>query len=209
MNVRIEIDGQEAIKQTLSRMVTFSSSELAARSKVGVRNLMKDHFYDYAMRNPNNLKGQTTKYWQRAGDATTVTSSGAAVIAEVVETRSARVPLVGVRRHYTGGGMIRPSGRNSEVTGKPIKFLTIPFTAAAHGTTVATLAKNGVSLYRLGATLRRKQGDKRSDSDPIYFILAKQVGPMQPKPQILPTSGQFGQAVVDVALDMIDLESNG
>jgi hypothetical protein len=209
MNVRIEIDGQKAIKQTLTRMVTFSSSELASRSKVGVRNLMKDHFYTYGQRNPNKLKGQSTGYWQRAGDATTVTSSGASVMAEVVETRSGQVPLVGVRRHYTGGGTIRPSGRNSEVTGKPIKFLTIPKIAAAHGKSVATLKALGVDLYRKGATLREKQGDKRSDSDPIYFILAKQVGPMQPKPQILPTSDQFGQAVVDVALDMIDPEGNG
>jgi hypothetical protein len=103
--------------------------------------------------------------------------------------------LIGVRRHYTGGGTIKPSGRISEITGKPIQYLTIPINGAAHGKTVAMMQRLGVDLYRKGSALFAKSGGARSDSDVAMFALKKSIGPQTPNPGIIPTPQQYFETV--------------
>ena len=200
MTVSISIAGVDAVKTALSGYVNLNPAQVAVESKAQVQRLIQENFLAYGNSNRNKFGAPSTGYWMRASDATTTTTSGSTITAEVIEGKAS---LVGVRRHYTGGGAIKPSGRTSEVTGRPISRLTIPARAEAHGKSVATLRALGVNLYRAGGTLREQTGVKRSDNDPVYFYLAKQVGPIKPNPRILPTDAQFMQAISETVEDIL------
>lgn len=195
MNVSISINGQEQLDQTLVKFAGLTGEEVASASTEPTREITIDHFYAYATAHPNKFGATSTGYWVNAGDNTVATSSGATVNIEVVEKVG---KVVGVRRHYTGGGTIKPSGRISEITGKPIQYLTIPINGAAHGKTVAMMQRLGVDLYRKGSALFAKSGGTRSDSDVAMFALKKSVGPQTPNPSIIPTPQQYFETVATV-----------
>jgi len=192
VNVSISIDGEEKLDQTLVKFAGLSGEAVATASTEPVREITADHFYTYATAHPNKFGATSTGYWFKAGDNTVATSSGATVNIEVVEKVG---KVVGVRRHYTGGGTIKPSGRTSEITGNPIRFLTIPINGAAHGKTVAMMKALGVDLYRKGGALFAKSGQKPSDSDVAMFALRKSVGPQTPNPSIIPTPQDYFETV--------------
>ena len=188
------------MQKQMLRYAGISAEKVASASRLKVEDTIKNNFESYGKSNQNKWGGNnSTKYWLRASDATVTTSSGGTITAQVAEGKTS---LVGVRRHYTGGGTIRPKNI-SEITQRAIKFLTIPARAEAHGKTVATLRSTGVNLYRSGGVLKQQTGAKRSDNDPVYFYLAKQVGPMKPNPRILPTDAQFVQAISDTVDDIL------
>ena len=199
MTVSISIAGADAVQKELAKYAGISEQEIATNAAVTVKATMRRHFEDYGKTKGNKFDAPSTGYWARAAQATEVTVSGSMITAEVFEGKTS---LRGVRRHYTGGGTIRPKNTN-EITGRAIKFLTIPARAEAHGKTVGTLRATGVNLYRAGGTLREQTGAKRSPNDPVYFYLAKQVGPMQPNPRILPTDAQFMQAISETVEDIL------
>jgi hypothetical protein len=195
VNVSISINGQEQLDQTLLKFTGITGEEVASASTQPTREVTAKHFYTYATAHPNKFGATSTGYWVNAGDNTVATSSGAVVNIEVVEKVG---KVVGVRRHYTGGGTIKPSGRISEITGKPIQYLTIPINGAAHGKTVAMMRTLGVDLYRKGSALFAKSGGTRSDSDVAMFALKKSVGPQTPNPSIIPTPQQYFETVATV-----------
>jgi len=195
VNVSISINGQEQLDRTLVKFAGLSGEAVATASTEPTREVTTDHFYAYATAHPNKFGATSTGYWVNAGDNTVATSSGAVVNIEVVEKVG---KVVGVRRHYTGGGTIKPSGRISEITGKPIQYLTIPINGAAHGKTVAMMQRLGVDLYRKGSALFAKSGGTRSDSDVAMFALKKSVGPQTPNPSIIPTPQQYFETVATV-----------
>jgi hypothetical protein len=199
VTVSISIAGADAVQKELAKYAGISEQEIATNAAVTVKATMRRHFVDYGNANRNKFGAPSTGYWARAAQATEVSASGGLITAEVFEGKTS---LRGVRRHYTGGGVIKPRN-TSEITGRAIKFLTIPARAEAHGKTVGTLRATGVNLYRAGGTLREQTGARRSPNDPIYFYLAKQVGPMQPNPRILPTDAQFVQAVSETVEDIL------
>jgi len=116
------------------------------------------------------------------------------------------IKVRGIKRHYTGGGTIRPSGKISEITGKPIKYLTIPINAAAHGNTVAIMQRLGVNLYRRGSVLVAQSGPEKSDSDVAMFALKKSIGPQTPNPAILPTQNEYYDAINTAVDELLDLD---
>jgi hypothetical protein len=200
VTVSISIAGADAVQKEMLRYAGISAEKVASASRLKVEEVIKNNFESYGKTKQNKWGGKnSTKYWLRASDATVSTSSGGTITAQVMEGKTS---LVGVRRHYTGGGVIKPRN-TSEITGRAIKFLTIPARAEAHGKTVGTLRATGVNLYRAGGTLREQTGAKRSPNDPVYFYLAKQVGPMQPNPRILPTDAQFMQAISETVEDIL------
>ncbi len=199
MTVSISIAGADDLQATMRKYLSLTGEQVAAKSYAVVQKTIRDNFAAYGKEKPNKFKAQSTGYWKRAAEATFASSSGSMITAEVFEGKTS---LVGVRRHYTGGGVIKPRN-TSEITGRAIKFLTIPARAEAHGKTVGTLRATGVNLYRAGGTLREQTGAKRSSNDPVYFYLAKQVGPMQPNPRILPTDAQFLQAITETMEDIL------
>jgi hypothetical protein len=199
VTVSISIAGADAVQKELAKYAGISAEKVASASADKVESVIKRHFFDYGNTNRNKFGAPSTGYWERAARATVTESSGSQILTEVRESKTS---LVGVRRHYTGGGTIRPKN-TSEITGRAIKFLTIPARAEAHGKTVGTLRATGVNLYRAGGTLREQTGAKRAPNDPVYFYLAKQVGPMQPNPRILPTDAQFMQAISETVEDIL------
>ena len=201
MNVSIAINGKEQLEQSLVRFAGLTGEEVAAASTQPTQEETAKHFYAYATAHPNKFGATSTGYWVKAGDNTVATSSGATINIEVVERAG---KFVGVRRHYTGGGTIKPSGRISEITGNPIKYLTIPINGAAHGKTVAMMRALGVDLYRKGSALFAKSGNTRSDSDTAMFALKKSIGPQTPNPAIIPTPQQYFDTVAIVVKNLTD-----
>lgn len=201
MNVSISIDGKEQLDQSLLKFSGLTGEEVASASTEPTREITAKHFYSYATAHPNKFGATSTGYWVNAGDNTVATSSGAVVNIEVVEKVG---KVVGVRRHYTGGGTIKPSGRISEITGNPIQYLTIPINGAAHGKTVAMMQALGVDLYRKGSALFAKSGQKRSDSDVAMFALKKSIGPQTPNPSIIPTPQQYFETVATVVKNITE-----
>lgn len=201
MNVSLTINGQEQLDQSLAKFTGLTGEEVASASTEPTREITAEHFYVYATAHPNKFGATSTGYWVKAGDNTVAISSGAVVNIEVVEKAG---KFVGVRRHYTGGGTIKPSGRISEITGKPIQYLTIPINGAAHGKTVAMMQRLGVDLYRKGSALFAKSGGTRSDSDVAMFALKKSIGPQTPNPSIIPTAQQYFETVATVVKNLTE-----
>jgi len=201
VNINLSISGQDAIEKQLTQIAGLTGEFVAEKSKIETQDLTKENFYRYGHVYPNKLGGTSTGYWLKAGDATAATVTGDTINIRVEETVG---KLVGVKRHYTGGGTIKPSGRISEITGKPIQYLTIPINGAAHGKTVAIMKALGVDLYRKGSALFAKSGGTRSDSDVAMFALKKSIGPQTPNPSIIPTSQQYFETVALVVKNLTE-----
>ena len=211
MNITLSIGGATGIESTLLRYASLSADAVANEARAWAEKATKDNFEKYGTANKNRFGGaNTTSYWLRASDATRATVNGDTITIEVFESRGTGGTggLVGVRRHYTGGGTIKPSGRISEVTKKPIQYLTIPINAAAHGRTVASLMQRlGVDVYRKGSALfMHPKGSERSDSDTAVFALKKSIGPQTPNPAILPTQNTYYDAINTAVDELLDLD---
>jgi hypothetical protein len=189
----------KGLEESLSAIEQYkgaaSPEEVAASMKDGVERSITEHFTALNNSRANKLGGTRTNYWAQVGKDSITTVTGSSI--------SVTFPTVGFRRHVMGGPPIRPTGRISVVTNKPIKFLTIPVNAAAHGQTVASLkASKGVELYRVGGALKKQQGPTRSESDPTYFVLAKQTKAKAPDPTLLPKDEVFIRAAEEALTEL-------
>ena len=194
MTLRIEIDrivGKEAVDASLKMAQDITPDDVAGTIQGGVKQLFVDHFLKLNASRPNKLGGKRTNYWDEAAGETYVSVSGSDVVV--------RVRQVGVRRHLLGGPPITPKG-TSEITGRAIKFLTIPIHPSAHGRTVGQLRAQGINLYPAGGAIRQQIGDKRSESDPKLYALAKRTKAAQPNPSVIPTVDEIARAA-DEALN--------
>jgi hypothetical protein len=194
MTLRIEIDrivGKEAVDASLKMAQDITPDDVAGTIQGGVKQLFVDHFLKLNASRPNKLGGKRTNYWDEAAGETYVSVSGSDVVV--------RVRQVGVRRHLLGGPPITPKG-TSEITGRAIKFLTIPIHPSAHGRTVGQLRAQGINLYPAGGAIRQQIGDKRSESDPKLYALAKRTKAAQPDPSVIPTVDEITRAA-DEALN--------
>jgi len=209
VNITLSIDGATGIESTLLRYGSLSADAVANEARAWTEKATQDNFLKYGANHPNKLGGTTTRYWFRASAATRADVVGDTITIKVVESRGTGDTggLVGLRRHYTGGKTIKPSGKISEITGKPIQYLTIPINAAAHGKTVAMMQRLGVDIYRKGSALyMHPKGSERSDSDTAVFALKKSIGPQTPNPAILPTNAEY-YAAINTAVDkLLDLD---
>jgi len=205
VNISLSVTGKDPIEKQLTQIAGLTGAIVAEESEIGIRGLTRENFYRYGQVYPNKLGGTSTGYWKKAGDATSSEVNGDAVQIWIVETPGVG-GLVGVKRHYTGGGTIKPSGRMSEVTKKPIQYLTIPISPASHGRTVAMMQSLGV-IYRKGSALFiHPKGSKQSDSDEAIFALKKSIGPQQPNPYILPTNDEYFKVVATVVENLTDTD---
>jgi len=108
---------------------------------------------------------------------------------------------VGVALHLHGG-TVRPT-KTSEITGRPIKFLTIPKVAAAHGKTVAMLRALGVDLYPgRGGLLRQTGASRDPKGDQMWFALARSAT-MKADPTVIPSAGALAEAAGEAAMEAI------
>lgn len=205
MNVSLSIGGKDPIEKQLAQIAGMTGEEIASQSYESAREVTANNFFRYGDVFPNKLGGTSTGYWQKAGNATDADSQGNEIRIWITETQGLG-GLVGVKRHYTGGGTIKPSGRISEVTQKPIRYLTIPISPASHGKTVAMMQTLGV-VYRKGSELFiHPKGSKRSETDDAIFALKKSIGPQRPNPYILPTNDEYFKVVATVIENLADLD---
>lgn len=194
MTLRIELDrivGKEAVDASLKMAQGITPDDVAGTIEEGVTRKFSDHFLELNASRPNKLGGKRTDYWTQASRLTYSGVSGGTITVQVKK--------VGVRRHLLGGPPITPKG-TSEITGRAIKFLTIPIHPSAHGRTVGQLRAQGVNLYPAGGALRQQVGDKRSESDPKLYALAKRTKAAQPDPSVIPTVDEIARAA-DEALN--------
>lgn len=206
-HVQIDLEGLASTAKHLRAIASITPQEVASASNLGIATAVRKNFIEYGLKNPNRLKGKSTRYWLRASQATYTEAIDSSVLVGVSTVGD--VSLRGVSRHYNGGGTIYPSGKPSEITGRPIRRLTIPARAEAHGKTVATLRAMGVNLYASKGTLRKQEGVEKSDNDPIYYYLAKKVGPQLPDPRVYPFFFVYKSAAEEAIADLIEAKSNG
>lgn len=173
-----------------ARRALANKEEIHATVEIAAITRMKLHLTEHYVPRPNGLGAPSTGYWKSAVEDTRSTSDANSATVSISKT--------GVRLHYYGG-VVKASGRTSEVTGRPIKFLTIPVHPGAHGRTISDLGGKG-SFYivpfgaggglkdassNAGAGVFRKTGAKASASDPLYYVLKKSVT-IKADPNVLP-----------------------
>lgn len=203
MTLRIELDriiGKEAVDASLKMAQGITADQVAGTIEEGVTRTFSDHFLELNAARPNKLGGQRTDYWTQASRATYSSVSGGTI--------TVRVEKVGVRRHLLGGPPITPK-KTSEITGRAVKFLTIPIHPSAHGRTVAQLRAQGVNLYPAGGAIRQQIGDKRADSDPKLYALARKTKAAQPDPSVIPTVDEIARAANEALNELREALKDG
>lgn len=133
------------------------------------------------------------KYWKDAAEAveTAANESGAVV----------SINHWGVRLHFYGG-TVRPSGRISNVTGKPIKRLLIPGEDSP-------LRKAHVELYELGLdrdAVRIEAGKLMADMGgvPVELGVLAKKAEHDPDPTVLPKPEQMADALHTGACEALE-----
>lgn len=203
MTLRIELDrivGKEAVDASLKMAQDITPEEVANTIFRGINALFVTHFQELNASRPNKLGGQRTSYWMEAAKATRTSASG--------DTITTTVAKVGVRRHLLGGPPITPK-KTSEITGRAVKFLTIPIHPSAHGRTVAQLRAQGVNLYPAGGAIRQQIGDKRADSDPKLYALARKTKAARPDPSVIPTVDEIARAANEALNELREAIKDG
>lgn len=118
MNLTLQVfDGATARLRRLAKKV----DNLLAPVTRTVGSAVKAHLVRLNAQRPNALGGKRTNYWTRAARATARDPAAGTV---TIARRGFR---------YQVKGTIRPSGRLSLITGKPITRLAIPISPKAHG----------------------------------------------------------------------------
>lgn len=165
-------------------------NDLGPVLEVAVMKAVQDHLDANYVGKPNKLGGPSTDYWR------TVRNSAEGHYITGGDTHSVTVKLTGVGlRMKLLGGVIRPTGRISSVTGKPIKFLTIPVSPLAHGKTASDFGKD--ALYATPAGLMDRAGGHAPGHR--LFIFAKQAT-IKADPNIWPSAETIRTAAGEAVL---------
>lgn len=135
-------------------------------------------------------------YWHEAADSVVLPGNQHDGIAEI------KITQIGVRLHWRGGA-VRPTGRVSEVTGKPTSSLLIPFSDSPLRKRRATLAEMGydpekvhVIKRRGGAPVLVYAAEKKRRTDLVYLgVLVKQAT-FHARPDVLPDDATLQAAAI-------------
>lgn len=144
--------------------------------------------------------GRGARYWEQARRRVAV--------AKMTETRKAEVVIAqkGVRLHWKGG-TVKPTGRTSEVTGKPTKSLLIPFADSP-------LRKRRITLQELHApaenihVLKSRNGcpclvaaeHLKKKTKLIWLGKLVKSASFRPRPDVLPSPGEMQRSALRGAL---------
>lgn len=179
-----------------ARIPTLSAEEEVALRKSGANRVagsVRQHLLE--------LKAATgsRKWWGKAARQVQVApeeEDGRAVVA---------INHRGVRLHWKGGD-VRPTGRPSEVTGKPTKSLLIPFPDSP-------LRQRGISLAELGVpqesmhVIKSKKGcpilvagiEKQARTNLIWLGKLVKRAHFEPRPEVLPSEEALHAEAVEGA----------
>ena len=191
--MRFAFEGLDEARATVAQLVDVLEDQQVINATVATatRALVQDNLRVNYVPKPNWLGAPSTGFWKDAADGVTAESEGTAT--------TVRIRSKGARLRYYGG-VVRPTGRISEVTGRPIKFLAYPINAAVYGKTPAEVS---YKLYPKGGALYAMLGDRRSESDPRMFRLARKTT-HKPDPGILPGEQAVLNANAEALAEAID-----
>lgn len=147
-------------------------------------------------------KTHSRHYWGDAASATTVA-------AHTPTQYTITIAHKGVRLHWKGG-TVRPTGKTSEVTGKPTKTLLIPFENSPLRKRDITLAeahipnenihilksKTGTPILIAAKNLKRK-------TNLIFLGALVKKATHKPRPEIIPTASELAAAAKQAALERL------
>jgi hypothetical protein len=205
-SLKITITGLEEASARLTAAGRKLSEEVAPVVEEAAMKVVQDHLDANYVGQPNKLGGTPTGYWTNVRNSATAGREGKGVTVDLTGA--------GLLMKYMGG-VIRPTGRVSSVTGKPIKFLSIPTAPESHGKIPAMFGKQlytrgfaggtgqseGDSSAGMGLFLRT--GSRSSDSDPLLFWLAKQATIKADK-KILPPAADIQKACGDAITTLLE-----
>ena len=179
-----------------ARIPTLSAEDEGALRKSGANRVagsVRQHLLE--------LKAATgsRKWWGKAARSVQVApeeEEGRAVVA---------INHRGVHLHWKGGD-VRPTGRPSEVTGKPTKSLLIPFPDSP-------LRQRGISLAELGVpqesihVIKSKKGcpilvagiEKKTRTNLIWLGKLVKSAHFEPRPEVLPSEDALHAEAVEGA----------
>ena len=188
----------EAVRDALERAAAaLGPARAAAACAEAGADVVRAHFL--RLGDSRHRPGQRINFWLAAADSVTRETDGADALI--------RVPQAGVAQRYYGGE-IRPSGRTSPVTGRPVRRLAlgIPGTPG-EGHTPADFP----DLFLILKKGSRKGGDKggaflaRKTPDGVQrlFTLLARVK-QRPDPTVLPTDAELSEAAAEAILDLHD-----
>lgn len=189
--MQILIDVKETVSARLKKLAgRLSASSLNAAAGNSVRNTVREHLIRFDAQHPNALGGKRTHYYAR-------TARNHIRFNSSEQGATIRIARRGFR-YQVKGGTIRPSGRISAVTGRPITRLAIPIDARAHGCVPSDF---GGELFLLrskernGAFLVREAGKGKRRSLEFLYVLKHSVS-KGPTPGVMPARREVLDAVL-------------
>lgn len=161
-----------------------------AAIEVNVGELVRAHLRALDVARPNKLGGERTGYYAKAANSVTTDR----VKGEVTIV----IPHRGMALRYYGG-VVRPTGRNSEVTGKPITRLTVPIHARAHGKEARDFPN--LKFYK-GCLVEVPEGESPGPDSVKLFALVKSTK-HEADPTVLPDEAAVLKAGEEALEDVV------
>lgn len=175
--------------------VTQSLQSGALNQRVGgvAQRLVKQHLTRLIASRPNRLGGKSTRFYEKAANATTFTATPSGVLITIAKQ--------GMRQRFSGG----------VITPVNAKYLTIPATPAAHGKRAggfgdlkfAIVPGRGPALVRTSDVFKatgkvRKDGTRKqqrvASAGEVVFWLRKRIT-QRPDPTVIPNAQDFTAAI--------------
>lgn len=148
-------------------------------------------------------KTHSRHYWGNAASTTTVTPNSPTQY-------TITIPHKGVRLHWKGG-TVRPTGKPSEVTGKPTKTLLIPFENSPLRKRDITLAEARIPNENIhilksktGAPILVASKNLKRKTNLIFLGTLVKKATHHPRPDIIPSQNELATAAQQGALERLN-----
>ena len=187
----------EAARGLLDRLAAVTPARAATACAEAGAETVRAHLTNLSAQ--RHRPGQRLNFWLAAADSVTREVSG--------DTATVRIPHAGAAQRYYGGE-IRPSGRTSPVTGRPVRRLAVGLPGTpGEGHTPADFP----GLFLILKKGSRKGGDKggaylaRQTPDGVQrlFTLLARVR-QRPDPTVLPADAELSAAAAEAILELHD-----
>lgn len=181
MNVTVTVQHSADLQSKLDHLEDRAG--LNAEMGIAVEDLVRTHIVKTLIPKGNALGGPSTGFWKKAADSIEGTSNG--------NEATVRITARGVALQYYGGRVF-PSGRISDVTGRPITRLAIPISASAHGKRPGDFPKGELVL----------KGNVLTLGGTALFALVRSAT-IKPHPEVLPTESEICATATESAVNYL------
>lgn len=198
MSVNVETEASRAVLAAVRKCCSTYTGPAAGVVAEAAGDLTREHFRKRAA--DKHRPAQPHNYWLRAADS---------VVAEAVDGGAkVSIPHTGVALRYFGG-TVRPSGRISLVTGKPIRRLAVPFSGSeAEGKTPGEFDGLFVLSRMYGASMNKASLCRKTSSGGIVGLFALlDKTEHEADESVLPSDAEYEEAAVAAIQEMIAEET--